>query len=178
MPNFFSALIGSRSNTPNESIQQSNSNTVKGYSGEGRATGNIDSEIVAEISKLLKAGASVKIRHKYRHFTARPGLTDVHHSQIFVENTGGDVLFNFGLWTDDTSKIMFEQDIQVKYYKDSTTYAPNPVTVTPQKFLEAFLATRRKCGPDYKLLHNNCQKFARLFMEELGAKHTRRKFFL
>lgn len=178
MPRFFSGLIGSRSHTPNESIQQSKSNTVAGFSGEGRATGHIDSEVVAEITKLLRAGTQVSISHRFRHFTANPGLTDVHHSQIFVENAGGDVLFNFGLWTDDSGKILFGQDDRPEYYKTSSTYTPNPVNVSPQKFLEAFVATRRKCGPDYKLLHNNCQKFARLFMTELGATHSRKLFFL
>lgn len=179
MPNFLSSLIGSRSRTPNESIQQSHSNTAAGYSGEGRTTGQIDSEVVAEISKLLKAKEQqFRISHRFRHFTANPGLLSAHHSQIFIQNMGGDILFNFGLWMNDSGKVVFGQDERQDFYKESTTYKPNPVTVTPQRFLEAFLATRRKCGPDYKLLHNNCQKFGRLFMEELGAKHSRRLFFL
>lgn len=177
MPNFFSNLIGSQSNTPNESIQQSKSNTGAGFSGQGRVTGPIDSGIVAEISKLLKAGRQVKIRHRYRHFKKNAGKTDVHHSQIFVEDMAGNGLFNFGLWSDD-GKVVFDQDERTDVYKDSTTYTPNPVAVTPQVFLAAFLATRRNCGPEYKLLHNNCQKFGRLLMEELGAKHSRRFFFL
>jgi hypothetical protein len=178
MPRFFSGLIGSRSYTANESVQQSKSNTVAGFSGEGKATGGIDRDVVAEITKILWAGLDVRVSHRFRHFTANPRLTSVHHSQLFVETMGGDVLFNFGLWTDDSGKILFGQDYKPEYYKVSTTYTPNPVPITAQRLLEAFVATRRKCGPDYKLLHNNCQKFARLFMEELGASHSRRLFFL
>lgn len=170
-------IFGSRSNTPNESIQESNSNTAGGYTGHGMTTGRIDSAIVAEISKILKAGGQIKVVHRYRHFTKDPGLLDNHHSQIFIKNASGGDLFNFGLWSGDGDKVYFSDD-SPKYYKDSTTYDPNPVTVTPQVFLNAFLAVRRKCGPDYKLLHNNCQKFARLLMEELGSTHKRRFFFL
>lgn len=177
MPKFFSALIGSRSRTPNESIQESHSNTAAGASGNGLKTGAIDTGLVTEITKLLRAGTQVRVSHRYRHFTANPGLTDGHHSQLFVEDMAGEVLFNFGLWSDD-GKVVFGSDASEQYYKVSTTYTPNPVPVTPQKLLEAFLATRRKAGPDYKLLHNNCQKFGRLFMEELGATHSRKWFFL
>lgn len=42
----------------------------------------------------------------------------------------------------------------------------------------ACVATRQKPGPDYKLLHNNCQEFDRLFMTELGASHKRGFFHL
>lgn len=171
-------IFGSRSNTPNESIQQSNSNTAAGYTGQGARTGSIDQDLVAEITRVMRSGGNIKIVHCYRHFTANPGLLSSHHSQLFVMDAADEILFNFGLWTNDDGKVVFGMDERFEFYKPSSSYSPNPVVVSTTTFLTAFLATRRKCGPDYKLLHNNCQKFARLLMEELGSTHKRRFFFL
>ncbi|WP_156648869.1 hypothetical protein [Massilia sp. Leaf139] len=44
---------------------------------------------------------------------------------------------------------------------------------TGKQIKEAFLKARSQCGYDYRLLSNNCQTFARLFMLALGAKHER-----
>ena len=61
-------------------------------------------------------------------------------------------------------------------YHASTSYSPNPITVTDAQMDNALTSASLKCGPDYKLLHNNCQISARLFMTALGAKHDRELF--
>ena len=57
----------------------------------------------------------------------------------------------------------------------TTVFRQSPVW-TADPATQAYISTCRKCGPEYKLLHNNCQKFGRLLMTALGASHSRELF--
>ncbi|WP_172319071.1 hypothetical protein [Paraburkholderia solitsugae] len=159
--------IGSKSaQTPSESSQNSDAG------GGGLDT----SGIAGHIQALVNANMPCNVHHMWRKVAAG-AIT--HHSQIFVSNRGnGFLVLNFGLWMGDNDTVEFATDEakNIKWYTQSDTYRPNPVSVTALALQQAFLNTRQKCGPDYKLLHNNCQKFARLFMTELGASHNRSLF--
>ncbi|HEY2022136.1 hypothetical protein [Paraburkholderia sp.] len=158
--------LGSRSaQTPSESSQNSDA-----------GGGLFPSEIAGSIQALVNDGISCNVHHMWRKVSA--GAIP-HHSQIFVSNRANGILvLNFGLWMGENGTVEFatDEDKNVRWYTQSDTYSPNPVAVMPRQLQKAFLSTRLMCGPDYKLLHNNCQKFARLFMTELGASHNRSLF--
>lgn len=159
--------IGSKSaQTPSESSQQSPSNTDK----TGRD--------VAGMLAGLDDGTNYKVYHKWRKVgsVAQRGMP--HHSQIFVTDVNDADILNFGLFGTEDGTVVFASDDEnaANPYHTSTSYRPNPVTATGQAIEQAFIRASRKCGPEYKLLHNNCQKFARLLMTELGASHDRELF--
>ena len=156
--------IGSRSaQTPSESSQQSNSN-VKGA--------------LQQTIAGLDAATQYKVYHKWRKVgnVAKKGMP--HHSQIFICDVADNAISNFGLFGDDDGKVVYgdETEDPNNPYHVSTSYKPNPITVYGLQIEQALTRASLKCGPDYKLLHNNCQKFARLFMIELGASHSRELF--
>ncbi|MCD9087846.1 hypothetical protein [Stenotrophomonas sp. SY1] len=164
-------FFGSRSaQTSNESAQNSDA-------GGG---GAVENAVKGYITAAMNSGNPVQVHHMWRKLSRDGGFLTPHHSQLFVTNLNGVILFNFGLWSDEDGKVVFaeEQEKNIRHYTLSDTYSPNPVRVTPGQLMLAFLATKVKCGPDYKQLHNNCQKFGRLFMTELGAKHSRSLFHL
>jgi hypothetical protein len=102
-----------------------------------------------------------------------------HHSQIFVATGADVVVLNFGLFSNN-GQVVFDVDgpeLPTNPYHVSTSYRPNPVVnVTKETLLWAYLHTCQQCGPEYKLLHNNCQKFGRILMTNLGASHHRELF--
>ena len=58
-------------------------------------------------------------------------------------------------------------------YYVSISYWPNPLKGKSGKEIKAALSeASKKCSDDYDSLKNNCQKFARIVMTELGARHT------
>lgn len=160
-------FFGSKSaQTPSESSQQSTSNT-------DTAGAHVGGKLNA-----LDATTQYKVVHKWRKVgsVAQRGMP--HHSQVFVTTLTDVEVLNFGLFGDQNGQVVFVDDTDdpVNPYHESSSYRPNPVTATGQVIEQAYIAVRRKCGPDYKLLHNNCQKFARLLMTELGASHHRELF--
>ena len=159
--------IGSRSaQTPSESSQNSDDG------GGGLDT----SGIAGRIQALVNAGTLCNVHHMWRKVTAG-AIT--HHSQIFISNrANGFLVLNFGLWMGANGTVEFarDEDRKIRWYTQSDTYSPNPVPVTPLQLQQAFINTQQMCGPEYKLLHNNCQKFARLFMTQIGASHNRSLF--
>lgn len=160
-------FFGSRSaQTSNESAQNSNA-----------GGGGIDDGVGARITALIHSNTPCNLHHMWRKLGRDAGILSPHHSQLFVtDRRNGFILFNFGLWCNDRGQVEFAMDERIQHYTQSKTYSPNPIPVTPQQLMNAFVATRQQCGPEYKLLHNNCQKFGRLFMTNLGAKHTRSLF--
>jgi len=155
---------GSKSaQTPSESSQQSPSNKK----------GALQQTLAG-----LGAATQYRVYHKWRKVgqVAKKGMP--HHSQVFICDTSGNELANFGLFGDSAGSVVYanEQHDPNNPYNTSTSYSPNPITVTGAQIDNALTSASLKCGPDYKLLHNNCQKFARLFMTALGAKHDRELF--
>lgn len=166
--------LGSRSaQTPSESSQQAQSNQyVAGAGGNDAAAVKVAGWIAA-----LPAG-NYKVCHKWRKVGDDYVKGTPHHSQIFVTDLNDKVLFNFGLFSNSSGKVIFDDDKDrpTNPYKPSSSYSPNPLTVSQTALANAFTSVRAKCGADYKLLHNNCQKFGRLLMQALGAKHNRHLF--
>ncbi|MHB1736473.1 MAG: hypothetical protein ACYCQM_07880 [Acidithiobacillus sp.] len=134
-------------------------------------------EVKGKIESLIQTGkTNIKVYHKWRGIAL---YHQVHHSQIFVKDSNDKDLLNFGLWSDDNGNVVFVPDDSesARWYKISNTYSPNPVILPSGVMLmTAFLNTVAKCGPNYAQLDNNCQKFGRLFMTELGASHKRSLF--
>ncbi|MGS4945247.1 hypothetical protein ACVDG3_07190 [Meridianimarinicoccus sp. RP-17] len=161
-------ILGSRSaQTPSESSQESRSN---------RGGGGDDTEVAGKLAALDDA-TNYTITHRWR----KVGSVDVkgapHHSQVFLQNAGGDLMFSFGLFADEDGKVVLIEHFEpLERYHLSTSYKPNPVQKSGLEIKQAFAAAKQKCGPDYKLLHNNCQKFARIFMQTIGSKHHRHLF--
>lgn len=161
-------FFGSRSaQTPSESIQESASNT------------NTTTYMIAGRLDALTPGVNYKVYHKWRKVSrvAQKGMP--HHSQIFVATGADVVVLNFGLFSNN-GQVVFDVDgpeLPTNPYHVSTSYRPNPVVnVTKETLLWAYLHTCQQCGPEYKLLHNNCQKFGRILMTNLGASHHRELF--
>jgi hypothetical protein len=155
---------GSKSaQTPSESSQQSPSNTKGAL--QAAAAG-------------LSPGMQYRVFHKWRKVgsVAKKGMP--HHSQIFIVNAVDQAVRDFGLFADDNGNVVYQDDPvdQLTPYHTSTSYAPNPCIATGAKIEQAIASASLKCGPNYKLLHNNCQKFARLFMIALGSSHSRELF--
>lgn len=161
--------FGSRSaQTPSESSQDSRSN--RGGGG--------DHHDIAGRLHALEDNTNYLVWHMWRKVgqVAQKGMP--HHSQIYVTNNAGDEILNFGLFADGGGDVVFVVDewTDDNPYNVSTSYKPNPVTVTGLVLHQQFIASVTMCGPKYKLLHNNCQKFARHLMTSIGAKHHRHLF--
>lgn len=155
--------LGSKSaQTPSESSQQSKSNTNNVYQ---------------ELAGLVQ-DQQYRVYHCWRKVgnVAKRGMP--HHSQVFITDLNDQHVGNIGLFGDDDGMVVYvdDQNDPVNPYHVSTSYKPNPVTATGAEIEQAYIDTTRKCGPQYKLLHNNCQKFARLLMTALGASHNRELF--
>ena len=156
--------IGSKSaQTPSESSQQSESN-IRGAIRHGIA--GIDQH------------TQYKVCHKWRKVgsVAKKGMP--HHSQIFIYNMADNEIRNLGLFSDENGMVEYGKDVNdpLNPYHVSSSYEPNPCVVTGLEIEQAISSASLECGPNYKLLHNNCQKFARLLMTQLGASHSRELF--
>ena len=156
--------IGSKSaQTPSESSQQSNSNTKGAF---------------LHLIAGLNDATQYRVYHKWRKVgdVAQRGMP--HHSQIFICNTADVEVLNFGLFGDANGMVEYCNDGNDPNnpYHTSTSYKPNPKVATGREITAAINRAQLKCGPNYKLLHNNCQKFARIFMTALGSSHSRELF--
>lgn len=158
--------FGSRSaQTPSESSADSNIDTA------GRQ--------VAGLLDAINAKGRYKVYHKWKKVGGKPKRGMPHHSQIFVTTFEDDMpIVNFGLFAVGTQVMI--RDVAgndpTNPYHVSTSYKPNPVIVRGEQIEDAFNYTSQQCGPKYKLLHNNCQKFGRILMTFLGASHDRELF--
>jgi hypothetical protein len=161
-------FFGSKSaQTPSESSQQSKSN-------RDNAGAHVGGQLNA-----LDATTQYKVIHKWRKVgsVAKRGMP--HHSQVFVTTMADVEILNFGLFGDEDGDVVFGDDTDDPVnnpYHASSSYRPNPIVATGHDIEQAYIKVRRQCGPEYKLLHNNCQKFARLLMTALGASHHRELF--
>lgn len=183
---------GSRSaQTPSESSQES-----KSYANRDKDPLRRLQQIVAR----LIDDQEYKVFHKWRKvgatkrsmFGQLAHSVTPHHSQIFIHYKSDLYDFleykvvDFGLFCGEDNYVVYEEDhsgyddVDEDYYNNayrvSTSYSPNPCVVTGVQIKQALAAASLKCGPDYQLLHNNCQKFARLFMTALGSSHARGLF--
>ena len=173
-------FFGSRSaQTPNESIQQAGSYTDRNGVHQ-TAQGTMDR--TASILLTLRWNHTYQVVHKWRKVA--PGAL-AHHSHIFVYDQHGAHVVQFGVFRNRAGQTVFgwdggnhgpiADDGGVPYHV-SSSYRPNPLQATGQDIAAAFVKTQDECGPEYSTLHNNCQKFARLFMTKLGARHHRSLF--
>lgn len=155
--------LGSKSaQTPSESSQQSKSNTHN----------------VALTIAGLDQNTQYRVYHMWRKVgsVAKRGMP--HHSQIFITDLNDNWLRSLGLFANAQGMVVYEEEWNDPNnpYNLSTSYKPNPCVVTGQQIDQAVQDATLKCGPEYKLLHNNCQKFARLLMTALEASHNRELF--
>jgi len=155
---------------PSEGSQHSKSNTAQGADGrvsvfhcQGKLESLSENGVYPVMHAYSKAGAG-------------------HHSHILIMTLDcQDVLFNFGLFGDQDGGawIRMHPGVDERWAKETSgTYEPNPIAATKPQILAAFDAATAACGGKYKLLHNNCQKFAREFFTALGATHNREMFRL
>lgn len=170
--------------TPNEHRQMAAVNQAGGSTGMTRAQweGKVGKFNLQEGLAALRdgpPGPQYEIVHAYKSL----GTFGGHHSQLFVKMAGAAVyLFNFGLYCDPGGQVEFicygvNSSPDSLGYKVSSTYSPNPVKgVTGIRIFNSFVAVEQLCAVQYDCLENNCQKFARLFMEDLGATHKRSWF--
>ena len=152
--------LGSKSaQTPSESSQQSPSNTH----GVAQAMAGLDQNTQYRVYHMWRKVGSV----------AKRGMP--HHSQLFVTDLNDNWLRSIGLFANDQGIVVYEEEWNdpVNPYNLSTSYRPNPCVATGNQIEQAIHDTMLKCGPEYKLLQNNCQKFARLLMTALGSSHNR-----
>jgi hypothetical protein len=158
--------FGSRSaQTPSESSADSNTDKAG-----RRIAGELDG---------INPDDPYKVYHKWRKTGGKPRRGMPHHSQIFVTTfLDNKPVLNFGLFQDDGQVVFLQEDSEdpANPYHVSSSYKPNPVIVRGDQIEDAFNFTCQQCGPKYKLLHNNCQKFGRILMTFLGASHDRELF--
>lgn len=119
----------------------------------------------------------------------------VHHSQIFITDVDDRPIINFGMLTNVDRELVTDGNRRVyKYsrpypwireddgnyknnpYRISESYSPNPVPTSGLLIRLNLALTLQKCGTSYSLLFNNCQSFARLFMQHHHSKHFRHPF--
>lgn len=168
-------MIGFKSaQTSNES--QQDSNTEGKPLAAGRRT----------ITKFpLHLWSDLSVTHMWKHNPGGMfgGLIKSHHSMICVSRRGfnGNLLPVFYIdlvLTRQTGRAW----VRVKRasqgapngYTTSQSYTPNPVVKSGNEILAAYDHAVDMMAEQYDTLTNNCQKFARIFMTQLGARHNRR----
>jgi len=112
------------------------------------------------------------------------GLIKNHHSLIMVSRPGysGKIIpiFYIDLVQGTTKKsvvrVVNAAKKEVHGYTASSTYSPNPIVKSGIEVLAAYDYAVDKMAERYNILTNNCQKFGRIFMTQLGAVHTRNHF--
>ena len=111
-----------------------------------------------------------------------PGkLINTHHSHIRIELHG--FYCHLGLFAVDRGDAMVIVSDNIEHinpvkYKTSTSYKPNPLLVNGEEIYSAFRETLKSIAEEYGLLLNNCQKFGRIFMTNLGSEHNRKYFHM
>ncbi|MEN8150293.1 MAG: hypothetical protein ABFS86_10745 [Planctomycetota bacterium] len=122
----------------------------------------------------------LKVHHVWKPNGKLWGLTTSHHSHIQVNDGNDKPYFHIGMFNSDGKATVMLRPGKVTSssykYKDSTSYKPNPIETTGEDISMAFDFAMEMCAGDYGLLKNNCQKFARIMMTQLGAKHHRSVF--
>jgi hypothetical protein len=122
-----------------------------------------------------------RVCHKWKA-NARILAFTVHHSAIQIDDMGNNCIctlevVNSSTHPGDAMVILTKNPKSAADgYVPSKSYKPNPVVVTGADIANAYTASRDQMALDYDIFANNCQKYARLFMTELGAKHYRRLF--
>lgn len=145
---------GRSAQTPSESSQASSS------------SGNVD-EIAVMLDQLTD-GANYRIYHVWK---GRP-----HHSHIRLREHDDRPRMNFGLFNSDGVATLIWKIVEQNGYHISASYKANPVVASKAQIVAAYNSAISSCGGKYNLLNNNCQKFARLFMTNLGSVHQRQLF--
>ena len=162
--------------TSNESEQDKNT--------EGNALANGRSKLTGF---PLHAWNQLHITHmwKYNPGGMFGGLIKSHHSLVKVSRQGfsGNLVPVFYIDLVHTSSSMTAwirvykaSEKELNGYTQSSSYSPNPIVKTGTELLTAYDHAVAMMAKDYDTLTNNCQKFARIFMTQLGSKH-RRNFF-
>jgi hypothetical protein len=145
---------GRSAQTPSESSQSSSS------------SGTVD-ELDVRINQLV-AGTQYQIYHVWK---GKP-----HHSHIRLREFNGAPRINFGLFNSDGDATIVCKVVEGNGYNVSASYRANPVLATGAQIAAAYTSAINACGGKYSLFGNNCQKFARLFMTNLGSVHRRQLF--
>lgn len=138
----------------------------------------------------MQAWNRLYVTHMWKHNEggALGGLLKSHHSKLVVsrENFRGNTLpvFYIDLVHFKTNKekamirVYKAADHTIAGYTQSTSYSPNPIIKSGNEIVTAFNYTVGMMASRYDVLTNNCQKFGRIFMTQLGAKHQRQLFHL
>lgn len=143
----------------------------------------------------LERHEQYQVYHKWKKVWGRDSpnikyIPSPHHSQIFIFEAGDtpawdNTLVSFGVGRlrkniperHGTAVLVSEWDLnRHNKYQVSDSYEPNPIVVEGKKIQISFWKTVAMCGSRYYFLTNNCQKFARLFMQLCGAQHKRHFF--
>lgn len=105
------------------------------------------------------------------------GLHLGHHSHIQIiplNAVTNNAVLTIGMFSGratDLVRISTHHDMQGRY-RISDSYTPNPIRVWGDEICTAFRIAEWNCNTYYHLLRNNCQKFARTFMNHLpGVQH-------
>ena len=113
------------------------------------------------------------------------GLIKSHHSMVMVsrQGFGGNIIpvFHIDLvHTKNTNRawvrVFKASQHPINGYSVSSSYSPNPIVKSGNEILAAYDHAVDMMAKQYDTLTNNCQKFARLFLTQLGAKHHRKLF--
>lgn len=131
-----------------------------------------------QVAGIIHALAAGNYRAVHVWKPTAPG-SPTHHSHIQIRDAGGEDLFHFGLFDSGGMAHIIGGPGTAQSrngYTVSTSYRPNPAQVSDVQIAAAYATALNACGGKYRLLHNNCQKFARKFMTALGVKHHRKLF--
>ena len=94
-----------------------------------------------------------------------------HHSHILIRTAANRPVFNIGLFYVDGEATIVCRMEERHGYEASNSYSPNPLKVSKAKLKQAFDSAVSECGGRYHIYSNNCQKFARILMTQLGSSH-------
>jgi hypothetical protein len=95
-----------------------------------------------------------------------------HHSHIRIRTILDKPVLNIGLFNAKGNASIVGREIERMGYSLSLSYEPNPITISKSGIISAFSRAVSECGGKYGLYSNNCQKFGRTFMTELGVTHV------
>jgi hypothetical protein len=113
------------------------------------------------------------------------GLIKSHHSLVKVSRQGfsGNIVpvFYIDLVPSPSTgrawiRVYKASEKELNGYTQSSSYTPNPIVKNGNELLAAYDHAVNMMAKEYDTLTNNCQKFARIFMTQLGSKHKRNFF--
>jgi len=131
----------------------------------------------------------LNVTHMWKHNPGGMlgGRIKSHHSLIMVSRPGFSgnptpVFYIDLVLTPKTGRawvrVFKASERGIDGYTASTSYSPNPVVKSGNELLAAYDHAVGSMAERYDTLTNNCQKFARIFMTRLGAKHNRHFFHI